>query len=168
MVEQPQRLSKERNLDSLGTPIFDNGLQGLTHIFEVIIRFWNDKMMIFQFGDVEITPTIEEIKDYLDSIGTSSKRKKHPDHHILLPDRPNSLELKDMLVLVNANWLDTKSVSLMRFFERWEHDSYFKKIPNEFYNHSTWRQTQTIAFSACLFGQWYSFWMNIMRLILGL
>lgn len=40
----------------------------------------------------------------------------------------------------------------MRFFERWGHESYFKLFPNEFYNHSTWRQTLTITFSVCLLG----------------
>ena len=33
MVEQPQRLSKERDLDSLGPPTYDNRLQGLDHIY---------------------------------------------------------------------------------------------------------------------------------------
>ena len=43
---------------------------------EVIPRFWDDKKMVFRFGDVEITPTLEVIKDCLDSIGTCGKRKK--------------------------------------------------------------------------------------------
>ena len=101
---------------------------------------------------IEITTTLEESKDCLDSIGTCGKRKKCPNHHILLPDRPTSKELKDILLHVNANWLGTHDIPLMRFFERWGHDNYFRLLPNEFHDYSTWRQTQAITFSACLLG----------------
>ena len=119
---------------------------------EVITRFWDDKKMVFRFGDVEITPTLEEIKDCLDSIGTCGKRKKRPDHHILLPDRPTRNELRDILFLRNANWLETHNIPLMRFFERWGHNNYFRLFSNEFHDHNTWRKTQGIAFSPCLLG----------------
>ena len=117
---------------------------------EVITRFWDDETMVFQFRDIEKMPM--KIKDCLDSVGTCGKRKKCPNHHILLPDRPTSKKLKDILFLVNANWLGIHDISLMRFFERWGHDSYFRLFTNEFHNHSTWRQTQTIALSTCLLG----------------
>ena len=85
---------------------------------EVITQFEDDKKMVFRFGDVKITPTLEEINDCLDSIGTCGKRKKCPNHHILLHNRPTSEELKNVLLLVNANWLGTHNIPLMRFFER--------------------------------------------------
>ena len=66
--------------------------------------------MVFQFGDIEITPKIEEIKVCLDFTETCGKRKKYPDHHFLLPVRPTSEKLKDMLLLVNADWLDAKNI----------------------------------------------------------
>ena len=108
--------------------------------------------MVFQFGDFKITPMLEEIKDFLDSIGTCGKGKKCPNHHILLLDRPTSEELKNTFLLVNTNQLETHDIPLMRFFEKWGHDNYFRLFPNEFHNHSTWRQTLTIAFSAILLG----------------
>ena len=119
---------------------------------EVITQFEDDKKMVFQFEDVEITPTLEEIKDCQDSIGTCGKTKKFPNHHILLLDRPTSEDLKNILLLVNANWLETHDIPLMRVFGRWGHDSYFRLFPNEFHNHNRWRQTQIIAFSSCLLG----------------
>lgn len=33
IVGQPQRVSKERNLDLLGSPTFYNELQGMTHVY---------------------------------------------------------------------------------------------------------------------------------------
>ena len=104
---------------------------------EVITQFWDDEKMVFRFGDVKIITTLEEIKDCLDSIEMCGKRKKFPDHHILLPDRPTSEELKNILLLVNANLLETHDITLMRFFERWGNDNYFRLFLNEFHNHST-------------------------------
>ena len=57
-----------------------------------------------------------------------------------------------MLLLVDADWLDAKNIQLMKFFERWGQNSCFEKFLNEFHDHNTWRQTQTIAFSPCLLG----------------
>ena len=82
--------------------------------------------MVFRFGDVKITPTLEEINDCLDSIGTCGKRKKCPNHHILVRDRPTSKELKEILLLLNTNRLETHDISLMTFFDRWGHDKYFR------------------------------------------
>ena len=41
----------------------------------MINRFWDDKMMAYLFGNVEITPTLEDIKDFLDSIKTQEREK---------------------------------------------------------------------------------------------
>ncbi|KAH0705576.1 hypothetical protein KY289_010652 [Solanum tuberosum] len=119
---------------------------------EVVTRFWDDERMVFRFGDVEMTPTVEEIRDCLDNVGMCQKRKNHPDHHILLPDKPTSTELKNMLLLVNTDWLDTPSISFLKFYERWEHENYYKNFPNEFLSRSSWSQTQTLAFAVCLLG----------------
>ena len=105
----------------------------------IITQFWDDKRMVFWFGDVKITSTIEKIKDCLHSIVTCDKRKKYPNHHILLTARPTSAKLKGILLLVDADWLDSQNIPLMWFFERWGHDIYFRLFPKEFHNHSTWR-----------------------------
>ncbi|WMV15656.1 hypothetical protein MTR67_009041 [Solanum verrucosum] len=57
-------------------------LQVWPEFIEVITRFWDSERMVFRFGDGEITPTIEEIQDCLETIGMYKKKKKHPDHHI--------------------------------------------------------------------------------------
>ncbi|KAH0765390.1 hypothetical protein KY285_001261 [Solanum tuberosum] len=119
---------------------------------EVVTRFWDDERMVFRFGDVEMTPTVEEIKDCLDNIGMCQKRKNHPDHHILLPYKTTSTELKNMLLLVNADWLDTPNIPFVKFYERWGHESYYKNFPNEFLSRSSWSQNQTLAFAVCLLG----------------
>ncbi|KAL3337718.1 hypothetical protein AABB24_030047 [Solanum stoloniferum] len=119
---------------------------------EVVTRFWDDERMVFHFGDVEMTPTVEEIKDYLDNVRMCQRRKNHPDHHVLLPDKPTSTKLKNILLLVNADWLDTPSIPFVKFYERWGHENYYKNFSNEFLDYGNWRQTQTLAFVMCLLG----------------
>ena len=46
MVEQPQKLLKERNLDSLGSSTFHNELEGLTHVYRDNYSVWDDKRMV--------------------------------------------------------------------------------------------------------------------------
>ena len=119
---------------------------------EVITLFWDDERMVFQFGDVKITPTIEEIKDCLDCIGTRGTWKHCPDHHILLSDRPTGQKLRNMLLLVNANWLNEQDIPLKRFFKKWGNNKYFSQFPRKFHNYNTSRQTQVIPFCVCLLG----------------
>ncbi|KAH0694243.1 hypothetical protein KY285_021340 [Solanum tuberosum] len=119
---------------------------------EVVTQFWDDERMVFRFGHVEMTPTVEEIRDCQDNVRMCQKRKNHPDHHILLPNKPTSTELKNMLLLVNADWLDTPSIPFLKFYERWGHENYYKNFPNEFLSRSSWSQTQTLAFAVCLLG----------------
>ena len=108
VVEQPQRLSKERNANSLGPLTFDYGLQSMNHFYRGNYSVVGRQKMVFRFGDVEVTPTIERIKDYFDSIKKCGKRNKYPDHHIKIPERPTSAKLKNILLLVNADWFMLK------------------------------------------------------------
>ena len=41
--------------------------------------------MVFRFGEVELTPTIEEILNSYESVAMCSKRKRHPDTDLLNP-----------------------------------------------------------------------------------
>ena len=70
---------------------------------EVITQICDNDKMVLKFGNVEITPTLKKIKDCMDSIKMCGRSKKHTYHHILLPDKPTSLKLKDILRLVNAD-----------------------------------------------------------------
>lgn len=80
------------------------------------------------------------------------QEEKYVNHDILLPDRTNTGESRDMLYLVRANWFDAQSITLIRLFKIYGHNSYFVQFPNKFHGHSAWRKTHVIAFSACLFG----------------
>lgn len=68
--------------------------------------------MLFQFWNSKTTPNLEEIKDCLNSIEMHGKGKNYPDHHILQKDKPNNLELNNILLLVNANCIHSQIIPL--------------------------------------------------------
>ena len=45
--------------------------------------------MVFQFGNVEITPTLEEIRDCIDTIGTGIERRARKQEDIFIPNKPS-------------------------------------------------------------------------------
>ena len=149
------------NLDEVARTQVKTSLGHLTtlmdmHVYpgfiQVITRFWDSERMVFRFGEVEMTPTIEEIQDVLETQEMCDKRKDHPDDNILIPDKPTSKKMKDLLLLVDADWLDTPNIPFIKFYERWGHENYFEDFPNEFHNFSTWNNTRPLAFSICLLG----------------
>lgn len=106
--------------------------------------------MVFKFGDFEMTPTIKEIRDCLESKGLYEKRMEHLDHNILIPSRPTNKKMKDMFFLMQADWLGNSEIPFLKFYEHWGRNSYFGRFPNEFHDYTTWIRTQALDFSICL------------------
>lgn len=52
--------------------------------------------MVFRFRDIEMTPTIEEIQDCLETKGICHKRKHKPDNNALVPYKPSRKEMLDI------------------------------------------------------------------------
>ena len=44
-------------------------------LIEVLTGYWNSQRMVFQFGTVKIIPTLEEIRDCIDTVGTGIERR---------------------------------------------------------------------------------------------
>lgn len=55
-------------------------------MIHVLTTFWDDQNMVFRFGDVELTPTIEEVLICYESTEMCFKRKETPNKNILVPD----------------------------------------------------------------------------------
>ena len=71
-----------------------------------MVKFWDSENMVFRFGEVELTPTIEEILISYESIAMCNKRKRHPDTDVLNPIIWDFAEIKEKLLLVKAKWMD--------------------------------------------------------------
>ena len=44
-------------------------------LVEVLTHYWDSQRMVFQLGTAEITPTLEDIRDCIDTVGTGIERK---------------------------------------------------------------------------------------------
>ena len=50
-------------------------MNGWEELIEVITRYWDSQRMVFLFKIIEITLTLEEIRDCIDIVGTGRERR---------------------------------------------------------------------------------------------
>ena len=48
-----------------------------------MVKFWVSENIVFQFGEVKMTPTIEDILTSYEIIAMCNKRKRQPDTDLL-------------------------------------------------------------------------------------
>ncbi|MCD7457612.1 hypothetical protein HAX54_035520 [Datura stramonium] len=53
-------------------------------MMHVLTNFWDNVNMVFRFGNVELTSTIEEVLTSYESVSMCKKRKKMPDNDVLV------------------------------------------------------------------------------------
>ncbi|KAH0764718.1 hypothetical protein KY285_000589 [Solanum tuberosum] len=71
-----------------------------------MVKFWDIDNMVFRFGKVELTPTIDKVLASFESVGMCNKRKHQPDTDLLFPKIWDFTEIKENLSLVKAEWID--------------------------------------------------------------
>ena len=71
-----------------------------------MVKFWDNNNMVFRFGEVEMTPSIEEVFASYESVDMCNKRKRQPDTNLLFLKTWNFAEIKEKLSLVKADWMD--------------------------------------------------------------
>ena len=57
-------------------------MNGLPELVEVLTGYWDRQRIVFRFGTVEITPTLKEIRDYIDIVGTRIKKREKTRRHL--------------------------------------------------------------------------------------
>ena len=71
-----------------------------------MVKFSDSENKVFRFGEVELTPTIEEILINYESVSMCNKRKRHPDTDLVNPITWDFTKIKEKLSLVKAEWMD--------------------------------------------------------------
>ncbi|KAH0678510.1 hypothetical protein KY284_019595 [Solanum tuberosum] len=100
-----------------------------------MVKFWDSNNMVFRFGEVELTPTIDEVLASYESVGMCNKRKRQPDTDILFPKVWDFAEIKEKLSLVEAEWMDRlpgSNIPLWKLYYRFGHARAYKKFKKEF------------------------------------
>ncbi|CAN4077201.1 unnamed protein product [Withania somnifera] len=72
---------------------------------QVFVRFLDNGNMVFRFGDVELTPTIEEVLYSYESVHTHVKRKNNPDNDLLIPLIWYRAQIEERFLLANDDWI---------------------------------------------------------------
>ena len=60
-----------------------------TEFIEVLTGYWDSNRMVFHFGTAEITLTLAEIRDCIDTVGTSIERRARKQEDIFIPNKPS-------------------------------------------------------------------------------
>ena len=67
-----------------------------------MVKFLDNEHMIFRFGEVELTPTIEEVLTSYKSVSMCNKRKRHPETDLLNPIIWDFTKIREKLSLVKT------------------------------------------------------------------
>ncbi|MCD7472109.1 hypothetical protein HAX54_013048, partial [Datura stramonium] len=65
-----------------------------------------------------LAPTIEEIRDVVDTVEMETKRQTRPDHNILVLHKSTTKEMLNMLVLIKGDWLQGSNIPFLEFNRR--------------------------------------------------
>ncbi|KAK4732187.1 hypothetical protein R3W88_025175 [Solanum pinnatisectum] len=100
-----------------------------------MVKFWDSDNMVFRFGEVELTPTIDEVLASYESVGMCNKRKHQPDTDLLFPKIWGFDEIKEKLSLVKAEWMDRLpgiNIPLRKLYYQFGRARAYEKFKEEF------------------------------------
>lgn len=75
------------------------------NLIGAMIKFWDSKHMVFRFGEVELTPTLEEVLASYESIGMCNKRRSKLEEDLLIPKVCRPEKIKKALASVDIEWI---------------------------------------------------------------
>ncbi|KAK4731505.1 hypothetical protein R3W88_024493 [Solanum pinnatisectum] len=104
---------------------------------------------------MEITPTIEEIRDGIDTVGTRLERRVRKQESILIPNKPTLEDIINWLGLRKdyAHWAEGSSISFMDLYVRFGHVSFYANYNQEFrVTFREWDGIRPLAFTIALLG----------------
>ena len=70
-------------------------MDGWPELIEVLTGHKDSQKMGFCFGTAKITPTLEEIRDCIDTVGTGIERRARKQEDIFIPNKPSVENIAD-------------------------------------------------------------------------
>lgn len=120
-----------------------------------MIKFWDKNCVVLRFGDVELTPTLEEILASYESVGMCNKRKSKSDSDILIPKVWGPKEYKEAFLSINFEWirqLKEPNIPFQELYYRFGCLNSYKNFKAEFTSEHVWREARPFFFVVCLLG----------------
>ena len=68
-------------------------------LIEVLTEYWDSQKWVFWFGTTEITPTMEEIRDCIDTVGIGIEMRAQKQEDIFIPNKPYAENIADLFGL---------------------------------------------------------------------
>ncbi|KAK4731073.1 hypothetical protein R3W88_024061 [Solanum pinnatisectum] len=105
------------------------------NLIGTMVKFWDSDNMVFRFGEVEMTPTIEEVLARYESVDMCNKRKFKPNTDLLFPKTWDFAEIKEKLSLVKADWMDKlprPNIPFQKLYYRFRRARAYEKFKEEF------------------------------------
>ncbi|KAK4729965.1 hypothetical protein R3W88_022953 [Solanum pinnatisectum] len=126
---------------------------GWLELVEVLTGYWDNERMVFQFETIEIIPTIEEIRDEIDTVGTGLERRVRKQENILIPNKPTLEDIINCLGLRKdyAYWVESSSISFRDLYVRFGHASFYANYNQKFkVTFKEWDGIRPLAFTIAL------------------
>lgn len=120
-----------------------------------MIKFQDRNCFVFRFGDIELTPTLEEVLASYESIGMCNKRKSKPDNGILIPKVWGPKEFKEALSSVDVKWMSRlkgPGIPLRKLYYRFGRANGYERFKDEFTFEQAWEGKRPFVFAICLLG----------------
>ncbi|KAL3361713.1 hypothetical protein AABB24_014535 [Solanum stoloniferum] len=128
---------------------------GWPELIEVLTGYWDNEKRVFRFGTTKITPTIEKIRDGIDTVDTGLERRVRKRENILIPNKPTLEDIVNWLELRKdcAYWAEGSSVSFMDLYVRFGDASFYVNYNQEFrVTFREWDRIRPLTFTIALLG----------------
>ena len=109
--------------------------------------------MVFLFGTVKITPTLEVIRDCIDIVGTGRERRSRKLEDIFIPNKLSIKNIADLFQLGKniAYWCQESHVAFRNLYIRFGHASFYATYKREFkISYNEWNEIRPLAFAVAL------------------
>ena len=124
-------------------------------LIEVLTGYWDSHKMVFHFWTAEITPTLEEIRDCIDTVGTKIERRARKQEDIFIPNKPSVENIADWFGLRKDfayRWQDSH-VAFTDLFIWFGHASFYASYNREFkISYREQNEIRRLAFVMALLG----------------
>ncbi|XP_015089781.1 uncharacterized protein LOC107032720 isoform X1 [Solanum pennellii] len=120
-----------------------------------MVKFWDSENMVFWFGEVELTPTIQKVLISYESVAMCNKRKRHPNTDLLYPIIWDFAKIREKFSLVKAEWMNKlpgPNIPFRELHYRFGCERAYEKYKYEFLSKEKWNEMCPLTFAICLLG----------------